>query len=378
MLLYQNNLGHYKVGNLITHSKLEAIDLHSKTGIHPHWDFNEAAFSCYDWKVEPRQHILELYRARAQQLRDKYDYIVLLYSGGADSETVLQSFIDNDIKLDEIASYSNYDATSDKQNNLNCELYNVSGPRAEQLKDSYPWMKHRVIDLSQMTVDYFNNVGLDWIEDLNMFFTPNSAVRESLGLKIKEWADIIHSGKSFCLLWGHDKPRLMHNNGKYSIRFIDLLDNGPTVKSFAGQLPYADELFYWTPDMPEIIIKQGHLLKNYLDSNLTSSPFVSTHKSDLAYKEVNGVKYWINNHGVHSVIYPRWNIDTFSPGKPASIIFSPRDTWFFELNQEDNAKRVWKVGLDKVWKIIPDYWKNDVNNVATGFKACWSKDYYLE
>ena len=38
----------------------------------------------------------------AQQLREKYDYIVLAYSGGADSCNVLNSFLDNGIPIDDI------------------------------------------------------------------------------------------------------------------------------------------------------------------------------------------------------------------------------------------------------------------------------------
>ena len=93
MISYPDRLGCYRVGDLKFYSKLEAIEMHTRTGIHPHWDFNEAVFSSYDWTVEPEENILELYRQRAQQLRDKYDYIILIYSGGADSETILQSFI---------------------------------------------------------------------------------------------------------------------------------------------------------------------------------------------------------------------------------------------------------------------------------------------
>jgi len=43
-----------------------------------------------------------LYALRARQLREKYDYLVLYFSGGADSTNILKTFIDNNIFLDEI------------------------------------------------------------------------------------------------------------------------------------------------------------------------------------------------------------------------------------------------------------------------------------
>ena len=63
-----NNLdkfGYYKIGNKKTYSKLEAIELHDRTGVHPEWEFNSAEFSCYDWSKEPSESLGELYKNRA-------------------------------------------------------------------------------------------------------------------------------------------------------------------------------------------------------------------------------------------------------------------------------------------------------------------------
>jgi hypothetical protein len=377
----QDRLGCYRVGDLKVYSKLEAIELHTKTGIHPHWDFNEAVFDCYDWTKEPDTPILELYRRRAQQLRDKYDYIILSFSGGADSTNILSAFTDNDIKLDEIVTYVNYEATGERDNFMNAEYFNVAQPKSEELKEKYPWIKSRVIDLSTLALQHFvdKETKFGWLYENNMFFSPNNTSKDSLPLKIKEWADMIHAGKKVCMLWGHDKPRILHTDGKFSFRFIDFIDSGPTVKSISGKQPYYDELFYWTPDLPELLIKQSHMIMNYMkQTNILKSPFISTEKSDLAYVEVNKTKYWLSNHGVHSIIYPKWDIGTFSVGKASSVILTQRDTWFFNMNKTDDAYVGWKMGIDKLFKTLPDYWKNAPNDFSKGIKACWSKDYFLE
>ena len=377
---FDDKLGCYRVGRLKLYSKLEAIRLHAATGTSLHWDFNEAVFSSYDWTQEPTEDILELYRDRAQQLRDKYDYIILMYSGGADSTTVLESFILNNIKLDEVASYTNYNATGDKDNYLNGEIFRVSVPYIEHMREIRPDLKYRHIDLTELTIDKFKDKESSetWIYSINMILNPNAASRESLPLKIKDWADIIHSGKKLCILWALDKPRIHHINNKYAFSFIDYIDNGPTVKSMAGKQPYTDELFYWTPDKPEIMIKQGHLIKNYLSKDITQLPFISQEKSDLAYREVNGIKYWISSHGVHSLIYPKWDIKTFTLGKPHSLILSPRDTWFFNIETENPIRKHWKTGLDLLWKTIPDYWKIDPLDISKGICGTKSKYYFLE
>jgi hypothetical protein len=39
---------------------------------------------------------------KAMQLRDQYDYLILAYSGGADSDNILKVFQQNKIHLDEV------------------------------------------------------------------------------------------------------------------------------------------------------------------------------------------------------------------------------------------------------------------------------------
>lgn len=373
-----DRLGCYRVGDLKFHSKLEAIELHARTGLHPHWDFNDAVYSSYDWKKEPATDLTELYRVRALSLREKYDYIVLLYSGGSDSENALQSFVDNDIHLDEVASFINYDATSNRDHFLNSEFFRVALPRIENLKTTCPWLKHRAIDVTELTLELFNDKTqkFDWIYNQNMYFTANCAARSDIGMKIREWRDIVESGKKLCLLWGADKPRIMHVNNRYCMRFIDMLDI--SVKSIAGTNPYVDECFYWTPDMPEIVIKQAHVIKRYLEHSTPDTPFMSYEKSDLAFREYNGRKLWLSNHGMHRLIYPGWDINTFSAGKSPSIIYSARDDWFWGLEEPNLAKEIWEMGVKKMWDLLPNYWKNNPQDIHKGLKGCLSKEYFLE
>ena len=244
----------------------------------------------------------------------------------------------------------------------------------------YPWIKFRLIDLTDMTIDHFTNrAKSDWFYDMNSYFGPNNASRQDLPLKIKEWADLIHSGKKLCMLYALDKPRIRQSNGKFIFNFIDLIDVSGSVKSMAGKQPYVDELFYWTPDKPEIVIKQAHLIKNYLKAiDPTKLNFVSLEKSDLAYVEYQGQRWWLSNHGVHQLIYPGWDINTFSVGKTPSLLFPPRDNWFFKMQESIQAKKNWEIGIKKMWQLLPDYWKNTPTDIYAGVKLCWSKDYFLE
>jgi hypothetical protein len=299
-----------------------------------------------------------------------------MYSGGADSETVLQSFVYNDIKLDEVCSFVNIGATKSTKHFMNFEIYFNAVNRIAELKNTYGWLNHRILDICQMQLDYFQDPAnkFDWIFGTNFFFNSNVIARENIALKVPDWADLINQGKKLCVLWGQDKPRVFHD-GKFGIRFLDMI-NGPVVSAMKPGAPYADELFFWSPDSTEILSKQAHLLKNYLNANLWNSMYVSSNSVDLAYKTHNGKKYGLSNEGVHSIIYPNWVSGTISNAKPSSTIFSPRDDWF--NSQNHSARQNWYMGIEKLWQLLPDQWKNDPVSIASGIKGCWSKQYYLE
>ena len=103
VILEQNpKLGYYQVGNQIYYSKVQALMEGTKTNQFPQWNFNNEVFGKQTWTVEPEVNLRELYRLRAQQLRDKYDYIRIECSGGGDSAQVVYNFLLNNIHVDEI------------------------------------------------------------------------------------------------------------------------------------------------------------------------------------------------------------------------------------------------------------------------------------
>jgi hypothetical protein len=64
---------------------------------------------------EPSESLAELQRQRALEIRNKYSYVRLWLSGGADSITALNAFLDNDkemygdnwLETDELNRYNN-------------------------------------------------------------------------------------------------------------------------------------------------------------------------------------------------------------------------------------------------------------------------------
>ena len=101
---HQNNFlyGYYQVGAEIYTHKISALMSSSKGNNSPEWHFHNDVYEKLNWQADSKFTLNELYQARAKQLREKYDYLVLSFSGGSDSWTALQAFIDSGTHLDEI------------------------------------------------------------------------------------------------------------------------------------------------------------------------------------------------------------------------------------------------------------------------------------
>lgn len=375
----QDKFGFYQVGELKTYSKFEAAEAQAKTNSPLHWNFNQAVYSAHNWLEEPTESLSELYRQRAQQLRDQYDYLVLWYSGGADSANILETFLQNNIKLDEVASYINYDATGSKFDFLNGEIFNVAAPTIERAKQQQPWLQHTILDISQITVDFFNEASskFDWIYHVNSYVNPNTAARRDIKLKVPHWTKMFDSGKRVGFIYGTDKPRVIGINGKYYFKFIDMVDNAVSASTqIADRAWEFNELFYWTPDHAKIVIKQGHVVKNYLKAATSTSPFISSTIPGTSSTTIDKKIHWLTTDGLHTLIYPWWYPVPYQV-KPPSVTFSPRDKWFFDLSNSDSAKHAWQIGLEHRWKSSPDFLKHDVNNLTSGFKHLSSVPYCL-
>jgi hypothetical protein len=189
--------------------------------------------------------------------------------------------------------------------------------------------------------------------------------------------DLFNQGKRVAFVFGVDKPRISQTDaGNYVFKFLDLHDTYVNAKAQAENDPqYNPEFFYWTPNFPEIVIKQSHIIKNYLKHATPSSAWITKEKSDLACKNIAGETWWLSMDGVHSLIYPKWQ-PTLYQFKPISSLFSQRDTWFMNLNSTYTSWKNWQNGLNKRWQSVDDYWKNDPTDIVKGYK-CSLQQYNL-
>jgi hypothetical protein len=332
-----DKFGFYQVDDRSTYSKLEALEWAKKPGAKAEWNFNRSAFDSLEWTKEPETDLWSMYKLRARQIREAYDYVVLFYSGGSDSHNILHAWLDAGLKIDEIATTWNYEATGDKQNHYNAEITNVVLPDIEALQKKHEF-KFRLIDISQFCIDLFDTWGTEFDYNVNFHFSPNNPAKHLFRDKIEDYKNLISAGKKLCFVWGKEKPQLRYENDAHYFHFCDNIDNtvGPYVQRKYYQGWY-DELFYWTPDFPLIPVKQSHVILNYIEHALESDfePWNSQ-------VQVNGYsrKYdkYLKDDVIKTIIYPKWSNDIFCNGKTPSFTYSIRDEWFLTSNLELKTK----------------------------------------
>ena len=369
-----DKFGYYRVGNLKLHGKYDAISIMEKTGQHLTYHYHDEVYSSYDWRKEPQSSLLELYKKRAEQLREKYDYVVVCYSGGADSHIVLNSFVNNNIHVDEIMCY--YGGVSAQDKWYNAEVGQVAVPYAKKVIEKFPNIKLRLLDLQAYMAEFWDKGDPeDWDTVAHYCGQGNQAGGTAIFKMVAtnpHYLNILNQGKTVCFVTGYDKPRVWQVDGRYCHRFLDI----PSQFVLIGA-DFPAESFFWSSDLPELLIKQCHVIKHYMEHATPTSKHISTDKTGFACKTHGDQTLWLTMHGVHDLIYPTWDINTFTTGKDPHTVFGQRDEWFWR-DKNFVPYQNWHKRMSYAWSRLPDYWRNDAGNILKGAKLIWTIPYFLE
>jgi hypothetical protein len=197
-------------------------------------------------------------------------------------------------------------------------------------------------------------------------------VRNRLHQK-RQHLSLTDSGKKVGFIFGIDKPRIILKNGCYYMAFLDIPLNmgvGPGALVTGNEWEW-DEYFYWTPDMPEISIKQGHIIKKFIENNPAYRCLVENSDQTHWHKTYSSRYFDL----VKRLIYPTVNPDIWQTNKISSPTFNENDNWFIK-SHDLPAQRNWLAGLRELEKNLDSKWFMQ-GTVNQGFIGSWSKWYKL-
>jgi hypothetical protein len=317
-----------------------------------------------------------LYKLRAKQLREKYDYIRLEFSGGGDSTTVLYSFVNNGIHIDEVVF--RYPKAGDK--NVSDDPFNT---KPENTLSEAKYAAHPVLHwlstaspMTKITVhDYTENMlGMkydeSWVLKTKDYFQPGHAFKHDPTGHIdhKRLAD---TGQNICILYGVDKPKLCIKDKKWYAYFIDIMANH-SVGNFGDYTNFTNEYFFWSPDLPELFLKQCHMVKNWFDIPQNKHMQYVCRWPNYSYTHRTTYE-----HLIKPLIYPDYNPETFQTSKPTNSFYNEMDHWFYTNFKDTTPYNIWKAGLEYLTTNIDLKFFNKEMGQPVGFVGFLSPFYYL-
>jgi hypothetical protein len=352
--------GYYKVNNKIFYDKIQALLFATETKAEVTWHFFEETFEKVNWAIEPEISLDELYRLRALQIREQYDYIIVFCSGGADSTQTLYSFLKNGIKVDEVyagapisglKNWKNNDLTIDNKNVIS-ETFYTQLPFLEKIKSQYPDVKITVNDYFMDIINYQED---NWVMNSSDWIHPTTVARYSLE-KFDHIKKICESGKKVAAIYGNSKPNVWIKDGFWETTIEDDQMNvsRPSFKDHPVDLVP----FFTSHELPLIVSKQCHSIINYAQKIENKDFFdLLMFKSKTNYLVAENYKGNKWNHGYYEraivpIIYPSLNYNEFQGLKPTVKILAEHDAWFYSLHKDTQSYKMMMSDLSNFLKCI--------------------------
>jgi len=352
-MMINKRLGYYTVGNNEFDSKLQACFLSTEINQEVKWHFNEEVFKNFNWQIEPEESLDTLYDQRARQIRESYDYVIISYSGGADSHNIVESFLRQGLHIDELVintmdsaskNITVLDPSNKNPENAAAEHYLQTLPRLQEIKNRSPNTKIEILDLT----DYLLNSWLDagdasWVLDKREGLNPLNVTRFNY-LHFSRIRKQFDKGKKIALILGIEKPRtFIYSNNKFYIKFVDRAANIITIENHIKEYSNAVvEYFYWSPNSVKLLCKQAHVIKKWLEFN----PHM---QSSWYHKNLDMKTYrLVHERLLRTLIYSTWDNDWYQADKATKDWYSEFDSWFIEGFKGTQQHHIWREGIEFV------------------------------
>ncbi len=327
--------GFYSVGNDIYFHKSQALLKATESKLPVLFHFNEPEYSTFAWQQEPTETLEELYVTRAREIRDTYDYIIAFYSGGIDSQNMIDTFVDNGILLDHVVSYGSWNRNVDKLHNINNQEVMIAG--SDTIKKIIQMgIKYAHLNMLDTIDTSFQDS--EWILRSSPPVAPYTELLEQSTIKFL--TKFLRPGKKVCLLWGKEKPIIKLIEGTFYAEFSDrsLLDILPNSSNY----PFKHVMFYCANSTTKLMAKQIHRIIDYLEENYTAKEISKI----LEFKGIHPTRYVSI---VEKICYKKFPI--FSVGKNISLIRPMKWQWFWSDTSTQQFK-IWNGAVIDLHKSV--------------------------
>jgi hypothetical protein len=355
-------------------NKRNALLYASNNGCPPvTWSWHDSVWKNFDRSRLGKQTLTELYRERAQQLRDTYDYLILSYSGGADSHNILLAFLDNNIKLDQIfvhqpftyinSSYHKPNTTDTTSRNMISEWDYCIKPTLDYVAKNHPSIH---IELS----NWMDNVNEQYFSSEDTFLNAGGSnngmgpMARNLDFS-KVGLTVLNKDKTIATIYGSDKPLLWLNDRQVSMIFTDV------PMSHATNTVGTFEPFYWSEQLPDLIFEMAYQVYLYYRANPHLQQYMWTKSSNVTDNVITKFNHEISKLVCYS---STWDLRKFQSDKPnLGGLRQDRDFFIYEYADYQRVKDIWRHHQQGFYHGINKKYINDGGNL----KVIKSNTYYL-
>lgn len=211
----------YTVGEKIYSHRFEAV-LESNRVNQPIHFHAPSSYDRFDFSVPVHTSLDHLASDLASRLREQYDKIIFWYSGGADSDYVLDIFLKNKITIDEVVCLKRGFKEAD------WEIDNFALPKLDKVKNQLLGTKINIMEPT--------------INDYGQYYSSFDQTKIKKGcVNFASWFGLMQQNfyigyqreKNTLILTGHEKPTLVNVDGLNYLYFLDLnLEPHPDVYNF--------------------------------------------------------------------------------------------------------------------------------------------------
>lgn len=267
MSLLNNKYGCWIVNGVPFETKLEALFYANQVNSpNVQFYFHDHIWANFDQRLLGKVSLPDLYKERAQQIRDKYDYLVLHYSGGSDSHNILHTFLTNNIKLDEIyvrwakplvdGKFYTPNSHDKSAKNGASEWDFTIKPTLEKVRASNPEIKINVVDFTDnISKEYSVETLENRIVELGMYRGALGSFVQRLDQGYEERATTVKL-QSVGHIFGVEKPLVSFNGTDINVCFQDSMMETALMPNRMQEA--AVELFYWSHELPLLPMEQAY------------------------------------------------------------------------------------------------------------------------
>jgi hypothetical protein len=379
--------GYWESNSLKFNNKIDALRYGTKNKFEVKFVYHDELWKNFDRNLLGKVSLKQLYKERAQQLRDSYEYLVLYYSGGADSHNILMTFIENDIKLDEVrikwpkeiidSNVYTPNISDRSSRNIWSEWDYVIKPSLEWLRSNHPEIKIEIKDhIENLDVKHLESVIESVSHTRGGFLHSFTSINGSI---VKQKVGHIFGIDKPALGISGDDVYMFFNDLTMTMLFADLTKNCD---------PNSIECFYWSPDFPLLTFEMAYQTIQYFNLNKDKRKFL--HDIDV---ETNSRIYTkgllssgfhtalstqIQNNIVKMVCYgDTWDFSKFQADKPTSANRQEKWFWFFENQEFKDVREAFYSNIKLHTNSLGSEFLTNYNSTFTGIKIMFSDFHYV-